>query len=198
MILLTGLFSVPAQAQPTQAPPHMPGIDNAGIIAGEIFVKEGTDKKIPVADQTVTIIVYQGGEQVLTLDKKTDADGKFLFKNIIRDPGFSYEFGTMYDKDVYIYPKTQLAGDEVKKTLLFVIGKDSPYKINMDELAAMQKPGENVPANMMPPPAGGVPHANVSEWDKPFKIYTIILSVLVVMLAGYYLSSPVKSSNVSK
>src|SRR3989338_4441130 len=86
LIFCVALLPKLVSAQPT--PPGMsPTAD--GTLEGRLLEKTKGGEK-PLADYPVTLEVAYDGASVLTLPKKTDAKGNFVFRFIESNPHFSY------------------------------------------------------------------------------------------------------------
>lgn len=206
VLLLTTLFilfSVASFAQmPGGMPPGgmggmMPGIDKSGRIDGTIFKLDPSGKKIPVPNQKITLVVMQGDQQILALEKISDDKGHFGFVNIFKDPTFGYAFGTFYEDNLYVHPRVSLNKDESVKTVELPVGENSPY---LRDKNMMQEPPPGGSGSMdgeddssggmsggMPPPGKPGKHGHGQEWSRPFQVGAIALAILVCVMGAYYM-----------
>ncbi|MDO8519082.1 MAG: hypothetical protein Q7T11_02835 [Deltaproteobacteria bacterium] len=165
-LILLLLSSVAVRAQ-MASPPHA----NA-----ETGVIEGTLKPLHVG-HTVVLMVFQNGQRVLMLDKETDAQGKFSFKNIFADPSYAYAVGAMVGNQVYVMPDLKLKPGEKKITVEFPIGPGSPYLMPAE--SASPAPGDQA----MAPQASDAKTPFSTKWGTPYQKVAVLLSLFVLFLA---------------
>lgn len=170
-------LSALAQTSTVPTSPHTSSSERSGFFEGFLFTKNENNEKAGVSNHPVTIIIYQNNQQVLTIDKNTDSLGRFTFKNIIKTPDFAYEFGTVYQNNIYIYSKTRLRPTETTKNIDFFVGNASPYK--QDSIQSKAPPSANNASRQNLDPVD-------ADWFRPFKIITLILCGTVVLLALYF------------
>ncbi|QQR81346.1 MAG: hypothetical protein IPJ69_04235 [Deltaproteobacteria bacterium] len=140
-------FSGPMGSMPQGMPPmgQMPQFQGmkTGVFNGTLVTKEASGKKTPVVGQTVVILVFQNGQRMLMLNKKTDEKGQFQFKNIFIDPSFSYQIGTMWNQNLYVIPELHLEENQKEKKIEFLIGEGSPYFVSTMEAAQRESSAED-------------------------------------------------------
>ncbi len=102
----------------------MPTTVETGVLRAKLY--HASDKS-PLGSQDVVIMVFQNGERVLMLNKKTDAKGIVVFKNIFADPDFTYAIGAMEGEKPYVIPSLQLKPGEKELSVDLPIGPGSPY-----------------------------------------------------------------------
>lgn len=199
MLMVFLLASVSSQAQPDSPPPAakhtMPGMENAGSIEGFVFEQDANGQKKPVAGQEVVMMVFQNSKQVLMLNKNTDDNGLFVFKNIFHDAAYSYGFGTVFQEKLYVLPRLQLTQDKEAKKVDFRVGEGSPLfrdPATMGMGAGGAKSDE-APA-MGSPSAAASQHGNDhnQNWNQPFQKLALIFCVVVALLGAYYLGKKSK------
>ncbi|MBF0105621.1 MAG: hypothetical protein HQM16_09885 [Deltaproteobacteria bacterium] len=213
--LSTRVIAMPSAGMPQN--PHTTSQADTGFIDGVLLT---ADNK-PVANQTVTLIIYENQREILTIDKQTDAQGKFKFKNIIKSPQFFYDVGTIYENKMFIYPKIALKENETTIKVDFVIGSHShnPHKAeNTTRTDTMQKlmpkrvektfqgsyevqTKENPATTSLDNPDVPPDHMMSTpgpEWFDPFKMMIFILCGVVILSALYFLFSGQKKSNQPK
>lgn len=139
-----------------------------GVLQG-VLQKDGR----PLANHLVIIQVRQGGEQVLTLPKTTDAHGRFEFKNIFRDPQFAYTLFTESDGKVYKLPPLTPTAAQEKYSVTFAIGPET--------LAGELSASETLPANS---PRMAEPVKQAGEWQW-HQLSAILLSCAVLVVLAY-------------
>lgn len=173
---------MPASGMPPHAGAAMPDMGPTGVVEGNLFQLDSKGKKQAVAGQIVAMMVFESGQQVLMLEKTTDAQGKFVFKNIFKNKNYAYGFGTMHENNLYVYPRFSLGDKEDVKVVAFQIGAGSPY---MRDPASMGMPqGEEAQ-----PPAMAEnhdQHGHDNSWSKPYQQMAAVLGVLVLMAAAYF------------
>ncbi len=141
-----------------------------GVLSG-VLKKDGQ----PLANHLVIIQVRQGGEQVLTLPKTTDAQGQFEFKNIFRDPQFAYTLFSESDGKVYKLPPLTPSAAREKYAVTFEIGPAT--------LAGELSASETMPANS---PRMNEPVKQAGEWQW-HQLSAIFLSCGVLIVLAYQL-----------
>lgn len=190
-LLLLGVLSAgfaaaqqPAAGMPPHAGAAMPNMGPTGVVEGSLFSLDSKGKKQPVAGQTVAMMVFENGQQVLMLEKTTDAQGKFIFKNIFKNKAYAYGFGTMYQDSLYVYPHFSLGDKEDVKAVAFQIGNGSPYARDLASMGMPPKAEESAQA----PAMGKAPeqHGHDNSWSKPYQQMATVLGVLVLMAAAYF------------
>lgn len=185
--------------------PHTQGIE-MGEIEGTLFTLDKKGKKTPLSGNKVAIIVFRNGQRILMLDKTTDQKGVFTFKNIFKDPSYSYALGALFEDIPYLFSPIQLSEKEDKKVVSFQVGAGSPYKMEgMPDQGQGPQRTESRPSNtvnFMAPPSGSVePHRTVpSVLSHPYQRIALSLSILVLILAWYLYTSTRKKpvSNAGK
>lgn len=168
-----------------------------GQLVGEIFTEDGNGKRAPVGGQTLNLVVLQNGEPVLKLQKVSDKEGKFLFKNIFDDPAFEYAIEASYEGYVHLMLHLHLAPGADRIEAPFRVGEGSPYRVaqipydsgasaegpgGMPELGMMPEGGE---AQLPPPPSAGPVSPDFVKKGS-FQKVAVGLSILVALLALYY------------
>lgn len=166
---------------PMMLPPHAQTGVVTGVIEGEVFYRDPGKK--PLAGEKVVMLVKRGEEQVLILSKQTDAGGRFQFKNIFKDPLFTYSFAIIFEEQLYVIPHLSLPAAEEKKFLSFEVGPTSKYGVTTPPPESMAPSPEGLSA--MPPPSSTVDASfTVSRWEShtPQRI-ALALSIVVALLA---------------
>lgn len=190
ILFLFLLQTMTAVAMPTASKdaPHDMDIKDAGIITGTIFSTDEKGGKKPLVGQKVSIVIYKDGQQVLVLEKQTDQKGKFEFKNIFKDPTFAYDFVTVYNEALFVYPHVHLKPEEKMKEIDFEVGENSPYKTEQDAQGSTES---------APPPGMGLEDSTAHnmpitnpKWARPFQTFALALCAVVLLFAGYYYFSP--------
>lgn len=180
LLLLMPSFALHAEQMPPQTSPHeMPGVANTGEIAGVLFTQNEKGTKTPLTQQQVSLIVFNNNQQVLMLEKTTDQNGHFHFKNIFRDPAFSYGLGLSYNNDLFVYPRFQLDKNEAIKKIEFQVGTGSPYQRNLESMMKQR-------------PAATLDRDSFTNWQKFFQGFAILLLVLTVIFSAYFLGKRAK------
>ena len=159
-------------------PPHE-GVEN-GVINGKLFELHEGKKQTLFAHHTVVIMVFKDGQRILMLDKETDDQGNFSFKNIFTDPSFAYAIGSMIDNNVYVMSDLHLKPGAKQLSVEFPIGPGSSYF--MSQMSNGAAPGDQG----MPPSADAPapPEDSASSlFDKPYQKAAVGLSFLVLLLA---------------
>jgi hypothetical protein len=162
-----------------------------GLIQGTLVFQDENKKKSPIPNHKVTMVIFQNNQQVLMLDKSTDNKGLFVYKNIFIDPDFKYAFGSIYKKNLYIFPKFSLEKSEIKKEIKFLIGKDSPYLKN-EMLGKLPQNNSSMNKAVKEKKHNHKKPAHNPNWDKPFKQFALVLSGLVILLSLYLFFYPRK------
>ncbi len=199
LVLLQFAGPVSAQTDPS-AQPHsggaMPDMGKTGIIEGTVFSSSMRGQKTPVAGQEVSMLIFNNGQQVLMLKKVTDEKGVFTFKNIFMNPEFAYGFGTMYQDNLYVFPRLSLKEGEDVKKIDFQIGDGSPYwrdpaTMGMNqgggEAPAMDSP-QSMPMGSPTMGGGGEPSHNAHDdtsWSKPYQYMAAVLGVIVLVAGAF-------------
>lgn len=128
-LFLNLIFSPAAMAQdPSNAMPPIQGME-VGLLQGNLFVEKTPGKKEVLPDFVVALMVFQDGKRILMLDKKTDAKGFFEFKNIFKDPAYTYTVGTIYEDMLYLIPNLTLKKEDKVLKVDFVVGPKSPHLV---------------------------------------------------------------------
>lgn len=156
----------PMSAGDASQPPH------SKMEVGQL---EGTLTKNgkPQAGKEIVIQVQQGGQVLLTLPKKTDEKGQFIFKNIFKDPQYSYTLMTEDEGKVYRHGPLQLTGKQTSLKVAFAIKPDAEVDTNA----------------VSPPPDGqhGMSHEKApNQWEQQQTV-SIVLAGLVLALMAYAL-----------
>ncbi|HSA60478.1 MAG TPA: hypothetical protein VLJ37_12435 [bacterium] len=172
-----------------------------GVFDGTLVEMKGGGKKAPVPGQTVAIVVFQNGQRVLMLNKKTDEQGRFQFKNIFMDPSFSYLIGTMWNGKLYEMTDLGLKEGEKERKIELSVGEGSPYWVT-DVKPPQEEPAEaeaealpQGPSDLMrassPPPASAEGAFSVgSYWEYPYQKIALVLSGIVALAGLYHLVQP--------
>ena len=185
LFFVLGAGDLLAQGPPAMmVPPHAQQGVQTGLIEGEVFYRD-PDKK-PLVGEKVVLLVKRGEEQVLILSKQTDQSGRFQFKNIFKDPLFSYSFAVIFNEQLYVIPHLSLPPGEDKKFLSFEVGPTSPYAVESPPPESMAPSPDGMVA--MPPPSSLVaPSFTVSRWESrtPQRI-GLALAILVVIVALHF------------
>lgn len=107
LLLLIACCALPLNAQEPAMDPHEGGFGATGVLLGKTVTKDGD----PLGDQIVTLEVFHGGQLVLTIPKKTGADGSYQFKNIFQNEEFSYAVSADYKGTRYqTHPRSLASG----------------------------------------------------------------------------------------
>lgn len=141
----------------------------------EVGQLEGTLTKDgkPQAAKEIVIQVMQGEQVLLTLPKKTDEKGQFVFKNIFKDPQYSYILLTEDDGKVYRHGPLQLTGKQNVLKVVFAIKPEAAVDVGAQSLA---------PDNPRAMPHGKAP----DQWQQQQTV-SIILAALVLAFMAYAL-----------
>jgi len=193
-ILLSVLLAV-CLVKSSLAQPMMPDLGfKTGILRGFLYEKIEGQKKA-VADQSVAIMVFQNGQRVLMLDKKSDEKGYFEFKNIFRDMAFKYTLGAMNKDHLYLINDLQMKEDQESLFVEFEIGLQSKNLVPDSVVAQIQQEAGNGSSEAT---AGGVPDGSMSMGNEtvsktanqvllgPSKKVALVLSGLVLVYAFYF------------
>lgn len=181
-------FAGIANAEATQMPPHaMPDVPT-GIVLGRLVLVDENQKKTPLPGANVGIMVFHRGERVLMLDKTSDDQGNFIFKNIFRDPDYAYSLGSIYQDVLYVFPRFSLAPDQSEHQVEFLVGPGSPHVLgNVEEM--LQAKNAKKTSNFREG-AGEVVKASYTAGaflgDEHQKV-AVILSALVLLFAAFIL-----------
>ncbi len=156
----------PSGGETSGAPPH------TKMDVGQM---EGTLSKNgrPQVGKEIVIQVQQGGQILLTLPKKTDEKGQFVFKNIFKDPQYSYFLLTEDEGRVYRHGPVQLTGKQDTVKVVFAIKPENAIEMN-----AAPMPPES-PRMMSHEKAPG-------QWQQQ-QVMSIVLAGLVLALMAYTL-----------
>lgn len=155
----------------------MPTTVETGILKAKLYHVQDSS---PLADQEVVIMVFQNGERVLMLNKKTDSKGIVVFKNIFADPAFTYAIGTMEGDKPYVIPSLALKSGSKEISLELPVGEGSPF-----DASQMM-----TPSGMAPSSSGGAkPQFTVSSFlgtvDQKIAItLSLLVFVVFVLLAA--------------
>lgn len=167
LFISTSLFAAdapPGMAEAAGMPPH------SNVQVGEIhgtLIKNGK----PQANKQVVIQVQQEGQVLLSLPKQTDAKGEFVFKNIFKDPKFSYMLLTEDDGKSFHNGPIQLSP---KQDVVKV-----KFEISPDKMAEMN-------AEAMPPESPrAMPHNKAPQQWQNQQMTAIVLSALVLIILAF-------------
>lgn len=153
-------------AEAAGQPPHTQM--DVGQLEGTL-TKDGK----PQGGKEIVIQVQQGGQTLLTLPKKTDEKGQFVFKNIFKDPQYSYILLTEDGGKVYRHGPLQLSGKQNALKVAFAIRPENAVEMN-----AQPMPPES-PRMMSQGKAPG-------QWQQQQTV-TIVLAGLVLAIMAYAL-----------
>lgn len=160
-----------------------------GVFKGRLVMVDGASKR-EMADHPIAMVVFRGPEKVLMLDKKTDAKGRFEFKNIFQDAGFSYALGVMDDNRIYLFTQPGLKSGEKERSFDFEIGPQSPYLVPEEMLQI----AESAPQEGMPMTNQATPFTVDKKWSRQFHMVTYVLSALVLLAAAFFAGRPASKS----
>lgn len=174
LAVLIMLFASWAQAQgmppiasdSAAQPPHSKM--ETGQLEGTL-TKDGK----PQAGREIVIQVQQGGQVLLTLPKKTDGKGQFIFKNIFKDPQYSYILLTEDDGKIYRHGPLQLTGKQDALKVVFAIKPEAVVDMDSQPMA---------PDNPRAMSHGKAP----DQWQQQQTI-SIVLAGLVLAIMAYAL-----------
>ncbi len=167
LFISTTLFAADApqgMAEAAGMPPHSKA--QVGEIHGTL-VKDGK----PQANKQVRIQVQQDGQILLELPKQTDAKGDFVFKNIFKDPKFSYiiltedEGKTFHNGPIQLSPKQDVA------TIKFEITPDKMVEMNAEPMPASSP--------------RAMPQAKAPQQWQNQQMTSIVLSAIVLILLAF-------------
>lgn len=196
LILSLVLLPLILHAQPQgMLPPHeTPGLET-GEIVGTLFYIDKKGVKKPLGSHKVAIVVFQNNQRVLMLHKDTNEKGIFGFKNIFKNPAYSYALGVLYEGKPYLLGSLQLKKDESKRVVEFRVGEGSPHLMEGMPPVREKVSSPSTVSFMAPPSstvAGSLSVPSVIAY--PYQQIAVILVVLVLIFAGYfYFSEPKKS-----
>lgn len=180
-------LSIPSYAQaPMGEMPHALTKD-AGLLRGTLF-REENNKKEFIQNEVVALIVFYQGKRVLMLDKKTDSQGHFEFKNIFRDPDYVYALGVMLEDELYVYPDIQIQKDQKVVHVDFPVGPESPYHVDaqMEEgdNSETAEPSTNMGTTMgIAADVEKTPFSVTSFYQNSHQKLTLFLSGVVLILS---------------
>ncbi|MBX7149611.1 hypothetical protein K1X76_11080 [bacterium] len=193
-------FSWSAVAQMPPAGSMPPMFMGKGFIEGTLYKMEKGKKQV-LTDHPIGIMVFQNGQRLLTLDKKTDANGNFKFKNIKQEDGFSYVLGVIENDKLYVMSDITLTPAQDVFKADFNVGEGSPYLMEDVDLHAAQAEAnaESASPNEADTPAmtGQMGSGESSKsalsvaspWEKPHQKLAILLSVFVLGLSFYFFNT---------
>jgi hypothetical protein len=164
------VMGVQAQAMPGMGAPADGQPPHSQVEVGRI---EGTllkDGK-PQAGKDVVIQVEQGGQTLLTLPKKTDEKGQFVFKNIFKDPQYHYFLLAEDGGKVYRHGPLQLTGKQESLKTIFALTPEHVVEMG----------GEPLP----PESPRAAPVAKLQGQWEHYQVVTIFLSVLILVVMAY-------------
>lgn len=154
----------PAGTDAAAMPPH------SKTEVGEIHGTLTKDGK-PQSGKQVVIQVQQDGQTLLTLPKTTGPKGEFVFKNIFRDPQYSYTLLTEDDGKIYQEGPLKLTAKQDVLKVRFEIKHEHSAEMNADAL-----PPES--PRMMP-------HGKAEgQWQQQ-QMTSIVLSAIVLIILAY-------------
>lgn len=156
----------PGMAEATGQPPHTKM--DVGQMEGTL-TKDGK----PQANKEIVIQVQQGGQTLLTLPKKTDENGQFIFKNIFKDPQYSYFLLTEDGGKVHRYGPVQLAAKQDTVKVAFAIKPENAAEMNA--------------APMPPESPRAMPHEKAPDQWQRQQMVSIVLAGLVLAGVAYTL-----------
>lgn len=156
----------PGMAEAAGLPPHT---------KMEVGQMEGTLTKDgkPQAGKEVVIQVQQDGQIILTLPKKTDEKGQFVFKNIFKDPQYSYLLMTEDDGKTYRHGPLQLSGKQDTLKVVFAIKPEAAADMNA--------------APMPPESPRATSHGKAPDQWQQQQTVSVFLAGLVLALMAYAL-----------
>jgi hypothetical protein len=115
---------------PTPALATEPG---SGIIEGQIV--NGTEGGSSVANQEITLYIYQNDTEVDSITTQTDATGHFVFDGLSTDSSYSYQVRLSFQQVEYNSDQLSFAdGETIKSTKLIVYDattSDEAIKVSM-------------------------------------------------------------------
>lgn len=154
----------PGMADAAGQPPH------SKMQVGEIHGTLLKDGK-PQAGKQVVIQVQQDGQILLTLPKTTGPKGEFVFKNIFRDPQYSYTLLTEEGGKIYQEGPLQMTAKQEVLKVRFEIAHVHSAEMNAESL-----PPES--PRMMA--QGKAP----DQWQQQ-QMTSIVLSAIVLIILAY-------------
>ena len=177
-----------AHAQMSGAMPEniMPGVER-GKLEGVLVEKNKKSEK-PMAGEPVALMVFQNGQRILMLDKKTDDKGRFLFRNIFKDSSFVYALGYMRDQELYVMTDLKILPGGNDLNVKFVVGEGSPYRVSeelMNQAATASSTGD---LGMNTSASGKASFSATGKWAKSYKTLSLILCGLVGLMAFYFIA----------
>lgn len=171
IVFLITSFALPLHAQAPEMSPHEAKRGKTGVLVGTVI----KGKSVPLGEQSVALEIFHRGRPVLTIPKRTGADGSYQFKNIFRNPDFSYVISTSYNGTTHRTKPASLGMDEDSITL------------NLDVSATPSTPTTPAtPSAVAKPPHGKYLMRKKGGW--PFTGYqtlAIILSIIAIGGAVY-------------
>ena len=164
-----------------------------GRIVGMLYSVDKAGKKTPLVDYPVGIMVFQNGQRMLTLDKKTGTKGEFTFKNIKQEDGFTYVLGVIENEKLYVMSDIALKPSEDVFKADFRVGEGSPYLMEDVDLHAAQA-GDVAPEGAPPAMSGqmgsGTSSKSALSVEKvlghPHQKLAVLLGVLVLAMGFYF------------
>lgn len=129
----------------------MPTTTEIGILKAKLYRIQDNS---PLANQEVVIMVFQNEERVLMLNKKTDAKGIVVFKNIFADSAFTYAVGTMEGEKPYVIPSLSLKPGNKEISVELPVGEGSPYDASQMMMEGERRISPGDPG-MAPSSSGG-------------------------------------------
>lgn len=170
-----------AQSPPVVAPHMQKGV-KTGVIEGRVFTKLGGQKN-NVPEQAVALMVFHEGTRVLMLDKMTDANGKFQFKNIFQDPDYSYALGVIYEDVLHVISNIQLSQGQSTLDIPFQVGEGSPFVVDKAPLGGPEG-DKGIDPSMVPKASQEKTPFSVKSVIHPYQKLALFLSAFVILFAG--------------
>lgn len=127
----------------------------------------------PQAGKEIVIQVKQGGQVLLTLPKKTDDKGQFVFKNIFKDPQYSYLLMTEDEGKLYRHGPLQLTEKQDSLKVTFTIKPENAADMNAEPMA--------------PESPRAMPHDKAPDQWQQQQTVSLVLAGLVLALVAYTL-----------
>lgn len=159
-----------AHAMPPTQSPHEKQIMDTGIITGALL----SEPNKPISNQDVILEVYERGNLILSLPKKTDTKGVYQFKNIFQTPDFTYSISANIDGNLYRTSTVSLSKDEKTKKMDLVINQQTIVNTAATTGKTEEEHSKNCPTC-----------ASHSPKIDEYKIVAIILSLLAIGYAIY-------------
>ena len=107
-----------------------------GVIKGQLF--NGTENGSSVANQVVTLKTYLGDAKVGSTTTKTDAEGNFVFADLVTNPNYSYEATVTFQEAVYSGGRLTFAEGETTKIAKIAVydstASDETIKVAMEHV----------------------------------------------------------------